>query len=466
MIIVDRAIEVRQRSGRPVVVGMYGSGFMARGALINIERHMSALHIAAICNRDVERAIRAFLDAGVARSEIEEVASDAAMARAIAAGRRAVTADPTLIARCHAVEVVFETTGHVEYGARVTLDCIANHKDVVSLNVELDATVGPLLRRKAAEAGVIFSGADGDQPGVTVNLVRHVAAMGLRPLVCGNIKGLQDRYRNPTTQEAYARQWNQTPTMVTSFADGTKMTAEQVVVANAVGLKVSQRGMIGRDHRGHVDDLAGLYDIEELRALGGIVDYVVGASPSPGIYVLAEARDDNQAFFLDLGKLGKGPLYSFYTAWHLTVLEFGISIARVALCRDAVIGNGRPPSLDVVAAAKRPLRRSETIDGIGGYMTYGVAENYPVSRRENLLPMGLAEGCCLKRDLPADQALTYDDVEPPADSVVHALRREQDLLFPIAEEARQAAADEAPDPGRPRGRRSGESDQHYPAASS
>ncbi|WP_420961606.1 NAD(P)H-dependent oxidoreductase [Brucella sp. IR073] len=437
MIIVDTAIKARLRTGRPVIVGMYGAGFMGRGMLINVERHMKVLHVAAICNRNVERAIRAFMDAGVARGEIVEVTSETAMAHALAAGKRAVTSDPSLIARSSAIDIVVETTGHVEYGARVTMDCIENGKDIVSLNVELDATVGPLLRRKAEAAGVIFSGADGDQPGVTMNLVRHVEAMGLRPLVCGNIKGLQDRYRNPTTQEAYARQWNQTPSMVASFADGTKMTAEQAIVANALGLKVSRRGMIGRDYDGHVDDLIDFYDIDELRSLGGIVDYVVGARPSPGIYVLAEACDDNQAFFLNLGKLGKGPLYSFYTAWHLTVLEFGISVARVALCRDVVIGNSNAPSVDVVAAAKRPLKAGETIDGIGGYMTYGVAENYEVSRAEKLLPMGLAEGCRLKRDVPIDQALTYDDVETPSASRAHALRREQDALFPI--EARDEA---------------------------
>src|SRR3546814_7325830 len=92
-------------------------------------------------------------------------------------------------------------------------------------------------------------------------------------------------------------------------------------------------------------------------------------------------------------------LYSFYTAWHLTVLEFGISIARVALCRDAVTGSLRPPSVDVVAAAKRPLRQGETLDGIGGQMSYGVAENHAEARRQNLLPMGLAEGCRLNSDI-------------------------------------------------------------------
>ncbi|PRD42554.1 NAD(P)-dependent oxidoreductase [Phyllobacterium phragmitis] len=431
MIIVDNAIKARMRAGRPVVVGMYGIGFMGRGMLINVERTMKVLHVAAICNRNVERAINAFVDAGVGRGEIVEVTTASAMAHALRAGKRVVTSDPSLIARSAMIDIVLETTGHVEYGARITMECIENGKDIVSLNVELDATVGQLLRVKAEAAGVIFSGADGDQPGVTMNLVRHVEAMGLRPLVCGNIKGLQDRTRNPTTQEAFARQWNQTPSMVASFADGTKMTAEQAIVANAVGLKVSQRGMIGREYEGHVDDLVDFYDIDALRALGGIVDYVVGTRPSPGIYVLAEARDENQAFFLNLGKLGKGPLYSFYTAWHLTTLEFGISIARVALCRDVVIGNTNAPSVDVVAAAKRPLRQGETIDGIGGYMTYGVAENYDISRGENLLPMGLAEGCRLKREVPMDQALTYDDVETPSGSTAHALRRQQDALFPI-----------------------------------
>jgi predicted homoserine dehydrogenase-like protein len=436
MIIVDNAIEARLKTGRPIVVGMYGAGFMARGMLINVERHMKVLHVAVICNRNIERAINAFIDAGVSRQDIVEVSSNAAMARALSLGQRVVTSDPTLIARSPLIDAVFETTGNVEYGARVTVECIDNRKDVISLNVELDATLGQLLRVKAAEANVIFTGADGDQPGVTMNLVRHVKAMGLRPLVCGNIKGLQDPYRNPSTQASFAKQWNQTPTMVASFADGTKMTAEQAIVANAVGLQVSKRGMIGRAYDGHVDELVDFYDVEELRALGGIVDYVVGARPSPGIYVIAEARDDNQAFYLNLGKLGKGPLYSFYTAWHLTTLEFGISIARTVLCRDIIIGNTNAPSVDVVAAAKRELKEGETIDGIGGYMTYGVAENYKASRTENLLPMGLAEGCRLKTDVKRDQVLTYDDVEVSTGSVAHALRLEQDAHFPIDKASR------------------------------
>lgn len=439
MIIVDSAIQTRMKVGRPIIVGVYGAGFMARGMIINVERYMKVLHIAVICNRNVERATRIFLNAGIDPSDIIQVSTIHELDTAIQQGKRAVTDDPTLMPRCIAIEAVFETTGHVEYGAAVTVDCIEHKKDIISLNVELDATVGPLLRARAASAGVIFSGADGDQPGVTMNLVRHVRAMGLRPLVCGNIKGLQDRFRNPTTQANFAKRWNQTPTMVTSFADGTKMMAEQAVVANALGLKVSRPGMIGRAFDGHVDELVEFYNIDELRETGGIVDYVVGAKPSPGIYVIAEAQDDNQAFYLDLGKLGKGPLYSFYTPWHLTVLEFGISIARVVLCRDSVIGVERPPSVDVIAAAKRQLTPGEVIDGIGGYMTYGVAENYEASRRANLLPIGLAEHCRLKRPVQVDQLLTFDDVYVPQGSLAHRLRREQDREYPVERAVHEAA---------------------------
>ena len=106
-----------------------------------------------------------------------------------------------------------------------------------------------------------------------MNLYRFVKSLGMRPLVCGNIKGLQDFYRTPETQARFAKEWNQTPEMVTSFADGTKIAFEQVLVANATGMKVAQRGMIGIKHDGHVDELTGRFDIDQLRSLGGIVDY-------------------------------------------------------------------------------------------------------------------------------------------------------------------------------------------------
>ena len=168
-----------------------------------------------------------------------------ALARAIEAGHPAVTADPMLVATCPHVDVILEVTGAIEYGAPLVLEAIDHGKHVVLMNAELDGTVGPILKVKADKAGVIFTNVDGDQPGVDMNFFRFVKGIGVNPVLCGNIKGLHDPYRNPTTQEGFAKQWGQNPAMVTSFADGTKISFEQAIVANATGMTVAKRGMHG-----------------------------------------------------------------------------------------------------------------------------------------------------------------------------------------------------------------------------
>jgi predicted homoserine dehydrogenase-like protein len=297
------------------------------------------------------------------------------------------------------------------------------------MNAELDATIGPILNVYAKQAGVILSACDGDQPGVEMNLYRFVKSIGLTPLLCGNIKGLQDPYRNPTTQEGFAKRWGQKAHMVTSFADGTKISFEQAIVANATGMKVAQRGMLGYNFSGHVDQMTKMYDVDQLKQLGGIVDYVVGAQPSPGVFVFATHDDPKQRHYLDLYKLGEGPLYSFYTPYHLCHFEVPLSVARAVLFQDAVLCPLAGPLVDVITTAKINLKAGETLDGIGYYMTYGQCENSPIVQEQKLLPIGLAEGCRLKRDIPQDQVLTYDDVELPEGRLCDQLRAEQNTYF-------------------------------------
>jgi predicted homoserine dehydrogenase-like protein len=428
MIIVDRLLAERAAAGRPVRVGMVGAGFMARGIANQIVNSTPGMDLVAIANRTLARAAACYAEAGITTPRA--VSSVPALEQAIRDGRPAITDDPMLLVEAEGIDCLVDVTGAVEHGARVTLAAIKARRPVVSMNAELDGTVGPLLRRMADEAGVIFTGSDGDQPGVQMNLFRFVKSIGLTPLVCGNIKGLQDPYRTPETQAAFAAKWGQDPHMVTSFADGTKISFEQAIVANATGMTVAKRGMLGRDHAGHVDELTRMYDVAELRRLGGVVDYVVGSKPGPGIYVLATHDDPKQRHYLNLYKLGEGPLYSFYTPYHLCHFEVPISVARVVLCGDAVIQPLGAPMVDVVATGKRALRAGEVIDGLGGFMTYGEAESYATSRAQGLLPMGVAEGCRLKRDLPKDAALTYADVDLPAGRLIDRLRAEQDAMFP------------------------------------
>jgi predicted homoserine dehydrogenase-like protein len=264
---------------------------------------------------------------------------------------------------------------------------------------------------------------------VEINLYRYVKGLGLIPRVMGNIKGLQDRYRNPTTQKGFAEKWGQNPVMVTSFADGSKVSFEQTIVANATGMVVPKRGMFGRDHNGHVDELTSMYDLDMLRELGGIVDYVVGAKPNPGIYCLAEHPDPKHAHYLNLYKLGEGPLYSFYTPWHLCHFEVPNTVARVVLFRDPA---GIPldgPMVEVCACAKRDLKAGEILDDYGMYMTYGEAVNSDEMRRRRYLPEGLVEGCRLKVDVAQDRVLTYEDVELPTGRLADKLRTEQYAHF-------------------------------------
>ncbi|MBD2499575.1 NAD(P)H-dependent oxidoreductase [Anabaena azotica] len=427
MIIIDNALKARAAAGNPVKVGMIGAGFMGRGIANQIINSVPGMELVAISNRSIDGAKRAYTEAGI--EDIQVVDSVGELESAIAQGKYAITEDAKLICQADGIDAIIEVTGAIEFGAHVVMEAIAHRKHIIMMNAELDGTIGPILKVYADKAGVILSACDGDQPGVQMNLHRFVKSIGLTPLLCGNIKGLQDPYRNPTTQEGFAKRWGQKPYMVSSFADGSKISFEQAIVANATGMKVAKRGMLGYDFTGYVEEITNLYDVEQLQQLGGIVDYVVGAKPGPGVYVLATHDDPKQRHYLNLYKLGEGPLYSFYTPYHLCHFEVPLSVARVVLFQDAVMAPLAGPLVDVVTTAKIDLKAGETLDGIGFYMTYGQCENSDIVQQQKLLPMGLAEGCRLKRDIPKDQVLTYDDVELPEGRLCDQLRAEQDKYF-------------------------------------
>jgi predicted homoserine dehydrogenase-like protein len=262
-----------------------------------------------------------------------------------------------------------------------------------------------------------------------VNLYRFVKGMGMTPLMCGNIKALLDVRRTPETQRGFAEKWGQNPVLCTSFADGSKISFEQSVVANATGMRVARRGMLGYQHNGHVDELTTRFDVEELRALGGIVDYVIGSKPSPGVFVLATSDDKIEKHYLNMYKMGEGPLYCFYAPTHLGHMEAPFSIARAVLMVDATAVPQDRAVVDVIALAKKRLEPGDRIEGAGGYAVYGQCENADVVQAERLLPLGISEGCEVIRTVEVDQALTYDDVRLPANRAGDQLRAEQDALF-------------------------------------
>jgi predicted homoserine dehydrogenase-like protein len=241
MIIVDNALRARQEQGRPVSVGMIGAGFMAQGVANQIVNSVPGMEMTAIYGRKPERAFGAYRYAGVEEPVL--ATTQGQLEDAVRAGRAVVTEDALLLARSEQLDALIDVTGSVEFGAQVVMEAFRHGKHVVLMNAELDATIGPILQVNAAEHGVTVSATDGDEPGLQMNLYRWVKGIGLTPRVMGNVKGLQDRYRNPETQRGFAEKWGQNPTMVTSFADGSKISFEQTILANATGAKVVQRGM-------------------------------------------------------------------------------------------------------------------------------------------------------------------------------------------------------------------------------
>ena len=327
-----------------------------------------------------------------------------------------MTEDPFLIARSEHIDVLVDVTGSVEFGARVVLEAFAHGKPVVLMNAELDATIGPILQVYARKHGVILSACDGDEPGVQMNLVRWVKGLGLIPRLIGNVKGLQDPYRNPTTQKGWAEQWGQNPAMVTSFADGSKISFEQSIVANATGFVVRSRGMSQRrsgarvDH-GHPSALG-----HRRAARAGRRGGLHGGSAGVKVFCLAEHPDPKQRHYLNLYKMGEGPLYPFWIPYHLVHFEVPNSIARVVLLGDELARPLGGPVVEVCAVAKRDLEQGETLDDYGMYMTYGEAVNADEMSANRYLPEGLVEGCRLRRAIPKDGVISYDDVELPAGS--------------------------------------------------
>ncbi len=454
MIIIDTALEKLEKEGKPIRVGMVGAGFMAAGTALEIVKYRKGMRLSAIANRNQEGAKKAYEQAGVTKVSVviageekspqpplikgaNEDTSDlqVELDKLITDGKYVVTSDAMLLCKSSKIDVILEMTGSVEFGARVAMEAIKNKKHFVSFNAELFGTLGSILKYYADSAGVIFTLADGDQPVAQMNLYRFVKGLGARPVLCGNIKGFHDPYRNPTTQEGFAKKWGQNVYMVTSFADGSKISFEQAVVANATGMGVLQRGMIGPtvEPGSPIEKSVTWYPTEKLLKGKGVVDYAIGAAPGPGVFVLGTIDDPVQKHYLNLYKLGEGPLYCFYTSYHLCHFEVPNTIARAVIFGDSALSPMDKPYVDVITAAKRNLKTGEVLDQLGGYDTYGLCESYGQARKENLLPIGLAEGSTVKRNIKKDEILTFEDVVFPKDRLSLKLWEEQIKRFPANE---------------------------------
>ena len=420
-------LQMREAEGRPIRVGVIGAGATSRAIALQLGTPVAGIRLVGISNRTPSHAERAFKEADIANWKTADTSNQAA--GHIARGSAVLTDDPTVLTRCDAVDLIVEVTGTVDFGASVALDAFKHAKPVVLVNAELDSLIGPILKTKADQAGVVLTHTDGDEPGVAMTLFRYVQSVGLRPVAAGNIKGMVDYYRTPDTQREFAARNDQDVKKVTSFADATKLSMETTVLANATGFSVARRGMVG-PACGYVRELAKLLPAEPMLN-GGIVDYCVGAAPHTGGFVVVYEENPHKKTQLAYYKLGDGPFYVFYTPFHLPHIQLPSTIARAVLHSDPTVTPAAGPSCDVVTVAKRDLKVGERLDGVGGFCTYGLIENHITARAIDALPIALSEDCVLVKHIAKDAVISFGDVTMPALRLSDELWQEQCERWPV-----------------------------------
>ena len=413
MHIIDNKLQERIRNNNPINISIIGAGEMGKGLINQISRYVKGIRIVVVYNRTLHKAENALSTLGI--RDYKVVNSHNEIQQAFNNNIIGLTSALELAVEFEKVDVVVEMTGQILFGLTTILNAFERGKHVVSFNAELESTFGPLIKHQAELAGVKYTLGDGDQPGCIMNLYRYVKAMGFSPLVCGSIKSIQDHYRTPATQAAFAAEWDMSPVMATNFVDGTKISLEQACIANATGMVVSERGMKGYPYNGIIDDVTKMFDVDELMAMGGVVDYALGATPKPGVFVFASANDALSKKYLSYGKLGEGPLYSFYVPYHLLFFELIFSIVRLVDYHDVTLDAAYGLKVEVATIAKHDLEPGTIMDGIGGYHAYGLCENHDVFQSQNLLPIGLSDTMTLKRKIKKDQAVSFSDVEIGSD---------------------------------------------------
>jgi predicted homoserine dehydrogenase-like protein len=400
-------LQERAANGQTIRVGLVGAGRMGTGIARQL-RGLPGLVLACVVDIDrtaAEAAARAYSVAGAAGSQSEAViVSDDALA---------TLARPEL-----RIDVVVEATTTLGYAAQVAERAIDIGADVVLMNAEVDLALGPWLRAHARRQGRIVTSDAGDQHGVLARMIDEMKLWGLEVVMAGNVKGFLDRYATARSlvHEAAIRKLN--PIQCCAYSDGTKLNIEMALVANGTGLLPDRPGMLG-PRAAHVKEALKIFDLPKLRGTGA-VDYLLGAEPGGGVFVVGYTEDALQRDLMQYYKMGDGPFYLFYRPCHLCSFETPLAIVEAVCNRRSILESRHGRLADVYAYAKRDLEAGEAIPvGIGGDHCYGLIERCAEADREGRVPIALLESeggsvARTTRRIGRDRPIVRDDVALPA----------------------------------------------------
>lgn len=422
---INERLLALEAQGTPVGIGLIGAGQMGQEILCQVQL-MKGARIPIVVDVTFERAELAYRMAGVAPERVVR-ANDLATARqAIAAGRCVATTDWRLVPALPSVQAVVDATGSPELGVVIAMETIQARKHIVMMNVECDVTVGAILRRKADEAGVIYTMAAGDEPAAILELYRFATALGFEVVAAGKGKNNPlDVTATPDSLAAKAKARDMSARMLCEFVDGSKTAVEMCSVANATGLVPDTRGMHGpKTTRDTLHQVFCLQTDGGVLTKKGVVDYAIGVHP--GVFVVFTTDQPRLQHGLIQRDMGNGPNYLLFRPYHLCSIEVPLTCAQAVIYGES---SGHPlprPVAECIAIAKRDLKAGGTLDAIGEYCYRASIDTVQAARAENLLPLGLTKGCVLQRDVPLGQAIRYDDVASIPETLLLTMRREQD----------------------------------------
>jgi predicted homoserine dehydrogenase-like protein len=440
----------REAEGNPIRVGIIGAGKFGASLVLQLF-YMKGIRAVAIADLNLDHARQAYTSCGISAEMICSVQKVEDMHEAIRRGKQVITEDGLLLARCDFLDVVVEATGNPEAGASMAYHILMNKKHLIMVNVEADVTVGPVLKRMADNAGVVYSLVDGDQPGVIMNMVDWARTVGFEIVAAGRgtIFYPEDRAGTPDTiparmgfSEEKIKRRGLNLKMYNSFRDGSKAQIEMAALANMTRLVPDLRGM--HEPSLNISDIPRVFSLKEEGGIlnqEGVVELANSVAedgktllPFPlrmGVFVVVKTdhpflQEDLTYFRLYSG--GNGRNFLLYRPYHLVSVEAPITILKAALYRQATGAPIGQPVVDVIAVAKRDLKGGERLDGGGGYTVNGLIERAEVAKAEQLMPLELTDGVRLKQDVAKGMPISYPMVELNEHSFLLKLRRIQDAI--------------------------------------
>jgi predicted homoserine dehydrogenase-like protein len=418
-----------QEDNKNIKVSIIGAGLMGKG-LVSQMMLVKGMIPSLVVSNKISDAVEAYTLAGVSRNDIVVAKTLSEINVAMESNKYVVTDITEYGTKGNLIDVVVDATGVPNAGAKIAMDSINNKKHIVMLNVEADTVIGPILNKLAKEAGVVYTGTAGDEPGSVKEIFDFAETTGFEVLAIGKGKNNPIDYNaTPDSVREKALKSKLNPKKLASFVDGTNTMVEMAAMANSTGFIPDIRGGYGPTTT--VDNLPQVYSLKED---GGIldkykiVDYAHGIAP--GVFVIVTTSLPQVHHEMQFLKMGPGPNYVLYRPYHLTSLETPISIARAYLYNEPTIApKYNKPVAEVITMAKKDLKAGERLDGMGEYTILGSIDTYEVAKKENLVPIGLIDNnTIVKRDIKKGEFITYDMVELDTTTEIYKLRNIQDQI--------------------------------------